>query len=209
VNPAQSRLIRFPEIRKREDSYAPAELREDARLLAAIAGGDEPALELLYQRRSRLIYSLLTRMLGGETEAQEVTQDVFVQIWRKANQYDALRGTPTGWIIMIARGLALDRLRSRARRATTTAEYERQAGALALEDASGFRQMQQDELAAACARALHNLPETQKRAVQLAFMRGWTHEEISSAEGQPLGTIKARIRRALITLRKALKGHHD
>ena len=209
MNPAENRLIRFPEVRKRDDSHSAAEVREDARLLAAISEGDEQALELLYHRRSRVIYSLLTRILGGETEVQEVMQDVFVQIWRKAKQYDSLRGTPTGWIIMIARGLALDRLRARARRANTTAAYERQVASLALEEASGFRQMQQDELAAACARALGNLPETQKRAVQLAFIRGWTHEEISTAEGQPLGTIKARIRRALITLRKALKGHHD
>ena len=209
VNPAQNSLIPFPEVRQREHLYSPAELREDARLLAAIANGDEQALEALYHRRSRLVYSLLTRILASETEGQEVTQDAFMQIWRKADKYDASRGSPTGWIIMIARGLALDRLRARARRATTAAEYERQAAALALEDATGFHQMQQDELTAACARALNNLPETQRHAVQLAFLRGWTHEEISSAERQPLGTVKARIRRALITLRKALKGHHE
>jgi RNA polymerase sigma-70 factor (ECF subfamily) len=112
------------------------------------------------------------------------------------------------WMIMIARGLALDRLRSRSRRSATRAAYEQEVASLAVEELDGSREIQRDELAAVCAAALNRLPEPQSRALQLAFLRGWTHEEIASVEGEPLGTIKARIRRGLLALRQTLKDYH-
>ena len=105
-------------------------------------------------------------------------------------------------------GLAVSRLRARARRSATHASYQREIASLAVEEMDGARQTERNELAFACAAALHNLPELQGRAIQLAFLRGWTHEEIASAEGEPLGTVKARIRRGLQALRKALKDHY-
>ena len=109
---------------------------------------------------------------------------------------------------MIARGLALDRLRARSRRSASQAAYEQEVASLEVEEINGARQTERDELASACATALHSLPEPQARALQLAFIRGWTHEEIAGAVGEPLGTVKARIRRGLLSLRQALKDYH-
>jgi RNA polymerase sigma-70 factor (ECF subfamily) len=183
------------------------EAGDDARLLAVVAEGGQHALAALYHRRSGLIYSLLVRMLVHEMEAQEALQDTFLHIWRRAREYDPERSPPMAWIIMIARGLARDRLRARSRRNAGQAAYEREVASLEVE-INGARQTERDELAAACASALNNLSESQGRTLQLAFLRGWTHEEIARAVGEPLGTVKARIRRGLLALRKTLKDHH-
>jgi RNA polymerase sigma-70 factor (ECF subfamily) len=184
-----------------------AEVREDARLLAVIAGGDQHALATLYRRRAGLLYSLLVRMLANEMEAQEVVQDTFIRIWRRADEYDPQGCSPTTWMIMIARGLALDRLRARSRRNAGRIAYEREVASLEME-INGQQRTERDELAAACASALNDLPEPQGHALQLAFLRGWTHEEIARAMDEPLGTVKARIRRGLLAMRKVLKDYH-
>ncbi len=171
------------------------------------AAGDQAGFAALYRRRSGLIYSLLVRMLVNEMEAQEVMQDAFVQIWRRAHQYDSERSSPIAWMIMITRGLALDRLRARSRRNVGHAAYEREMASLELE-IKGTRPAEREELADVCASALNALPDEQAHAVQLAFVRGWTHEEIARATGEPLGTVKARIRRGLLALRKTLKDYH-
>ncbi|HLX71174.1 MAG TPA: sigma-70 family RNA polymerase sigma factor [Verrucomicrobiae bacterium] len=189
-----------------EDSLK-AEVREDARLLAAIADGNQHALAALYRRRGDMLYSLLMRMLTNEMEAQEATQDAFVAIWQRAHKYDPCRSSPLAWMVMIARGLALDRLRARSRRSANHTAYEHEVMSLELEINRPI-QAERDDLAAACASALNRLPEDQAHAVQLAFLRGWTHKEIASAAGEPLGTVKARIRRGLLALRKALKDYH-
>lgn len=205
---AENQMVRFPGGGPPDELHDAVEVREDARLLTGIAGGDQHALAALYRRRGSLIYSLLVRMLVNEMEAQEVMQDTFVQVWRRAHKYDPGRSSPMAWMIMIARGLAWDRLRSRSRRSATHAAFEREVASLEVEEINGARQAERDELAVACAAALNGLPEDQGHALQLAFLRGWTHEEIACAVGEPLGTIKARIRRGLLSLRKALKDHH-
>ena len=184
------------------------EVREDARLLAMIAARDSQALAMFYRRRGGLVYSLLIRMLGNEMEAQEATQDTFINIWRRAERYDARRSAPLAWVIMIARGLAMDRLRARSRRHASYAAFEREVASLEIENRTTERHTARDELASACATALNNLPDEQAHALQLAFLRGWTHEEIATAVGEPLGTIKARIRRGLLALRKVMKDFH-
>jgi RNA polymerase sigma-70 factor (ECF subfamily) len=188
------------------DSLSP-EAREDTRLLARIAEGDQGCFAALYRRQGGLIYSLLIRMLVNEMEAQEVMQDAFVQIWRRAHQFDSRRSSPIAWMIMIARGLAVDRLRARSRRDVGHAAYEREVASLEFE-IKGMHPVEREELADVCASALNRLPDEQGRAVQLAFIRGWTHEEIARAIGEPLGTVKARIRRGLLALRKTLKDYH-
>jgi RNA polymerase sigma-70 factor (ECF subfamily) len=182
------------------------EAREDARLLARVAEGDQNGFAALYRRRGGLIYSLLIRMLVNEMEAQEVMQDAFVQIWRRAHQFDPGRSSPIAWMIMISRGLAMDRLRARSRRDVGHAAYEREIASLELEIKGTH--IEREELADVCASALNRLPDEQSHAVQLAFIRGWTHEEIAHATGEPLGTVKARIRRGLLALRKTLKDYH-
>ncbi len=199
-------MLRFRGSGSPEDSPEAA-VREDARLLSSIADGDQQALAALYRRHSSLLFSLLVRMLVNEMEAQETMQDAFVAIWRRAKRYDPCRSSPVAWMVMVARGLALDRLRARSRRSVNQAAYEREMMSLEME-INGSRQTERDELAAVCAAALHNLPEAQGHALQLAFFRGWTHEEIARAVGEPLGTVKARIRRGLLALRKAFKDYH-
>ena len=184
-----------------------AAARDDARLLAAIAGEDQHALATLYRRHGGLIYSLLFRMLENEMEAQEIMQDTFVHIWRNAGKFDLERSSPVAWMVMITRGRAYDRLRARARRKAGLAAYEREVASLEV-DVNAVRETERSELAEVCASALNQLEEPQARALQLAFLRGWTHEEIAGAVGEPLGTVKTRIRRGLLALRKVLKDYH-
>jgi RNA polymerase sigma-70 factor (ECF subfamily) len=134
-------------------------------------------------------------------------QDTFLQIWRRAAECDPARSSPLSWMIMIARGRALDRLRARRRRSATHAAYESEIASLEV-DLNGSREAERDELAVACRAALEHLPEQQGRALQLAFLRGWTHEEIARAMGEPLGTVKGWIRRGLLSWRKILKDYH-
>lgn len=203
---AENQMLRCSGDGTPEDSLK-AEAREDARLLATIADGNQHALAALYRRRGDMLYSLLMRMLANEMEAQEATQDAFVAIWQRAHKYDPCRSSPLAWMVMIARGLALDRLRARSRRSANHAAYEQEVMSLEMET-NRPTQTERDDLATACASALNSLPEAQAHAVQLAFLRGWTHEEIANAAGEPLGTVKARIRRGLLALRKALKDYH-
>lgn len=185
------------------------EAREDARLLYAIAGGDERALAALYHRRGGLIYSFLTRMLGHEAEAQEALQDTFIRLWRRAKDFDADRSSATGWLLLFARGLALDRLRARSRHVAKLSAYESEVAALETGAGDGGRNGEPpDELARVCREALQKLPADQRRALELAFFRGWTHQEISTTQGEALGTVKARIRRGLHALRKTMKDYY-
>ena len=204
---ANKETLRFPGSGN-IDVLSSSEQVEDLRLLALIARGEQAALKALYERRGGLVYSLLARMLVDEMEAQECMQDVFVLIWRKAAQYDSDRARPLTWMMMLARGRACDRLRARARRAQTAAAYQREVAVLEVElgEENGC---ERDGLSEECAAALNALPDAQSQAVQMAFLRGWTHEEIARAVGEPLGTIKARIRRGLLSLRKVMKGRHE
>jgi len=186
------------------------DVRDETRLLAEIGRGNSLALKELYDRKSGLIYSMLTRTLIDEMEAQECLQDVFLVIWRRAAEFDSDRSSPLAWMLMIARGRAWDRLRRRNRCAATHAEYEREVASLEVEITEcANNRIECDEISNVCAKALNELPDEQSRALQLAFFRGWTHEEIARAVGEPLGTIKARIRRGLQALRRKLKNRHD
>lgn len=180
----------------------------DARLLQEIGQGSHASLARLYERRAGALYSMLVRMLTREAEAEEVLQDAFVRIWNRAATFDPARSAPFTWMIMIARGLALSRLRTRGRAQTGLAAYEQELASLEVEHLSGGWQNPDPDLPALCAGALRRLPEPQRRALELAFFRGWTHAEIAEATGEPLGTIKARIRRGLEALRGWLKDFH-
>ena len=206
VRSAENHMLRFPGNYKPDDTQA-MEAREDARLLTSIAGGDQQALAALYQRRKTLLYSLLARILGNDMEAQEILQDTFVLIWRRAHEYDPVRSSPLAWMVMIGRGRALDQFRSRSRRQANHAVYEQEMVSLEVE-LDRRPQVDREELATVCKTALNELPEAQSRALQLAFLRGWTHEEIARATNEPLGTIKARVRRGLLAMRKAMKDYH-
>lgn len=210
VDTAEKQILRFPGVPENRGAASTQAAAEDLQLLKLIASGDQQAVASLYQQRGPLLYSLVLRMLGDEMEAQEIMQDTFLQIWRRAGSHDPARSAPLTWMILIARGLALDRLRRGGRRRANHAAFEAEIAALEIEVVNRPRQMERDELTTVCAAALNRLPEAQAHAVQLAFLRGWTHEEIAQAQNEPLGTIKARIRRGLQALRQTLKEyHHD
>lgn len=209
VDSAENQILQFPSQPRGRSTSAAPEVEEDLRLLRQIAAGDQQAVAALYQQRGTLLYSLLLRMLGDKMEAQEVMQDTFVRIWRRAASYDPARSAPLAWMILIARGLAVDRLRSRRRRQANFATLEAEIASLEMETGNSLRQIERDELSGVCTAALERLPEAQAHALQLAFLRGWTHEEIASAQNEPLGTIKARIRRGLQALRQTLKDYRD
>ena len=182
---------------------------EDVRLIAQIADGQTGALSELYRRRGGALFRFLQRILGEDPDAEEILQDAFVTIWRRAGGYDPAKSGPLTWMMMIARGLALDRLRQRSRRLSG---FERLKSADSGDGAGAdmaSAQLEADEQARRLGSALYSLPETQRTAIEMAFYRGCTQEEIARATGEPLGTIKARIRRGMLSLRLRLQNRHE
>lgn len=186
-----------------------ADAATDARLLAELAAGQSGSLAELYRLRGGALLALLLRMLGDPQEAEEALQDTFVQLWRRAQHYDAAKAGPFTWMVMIARGLALDRLRRRARQDAAFDCYREAAGTGELDAHDGFARTAGAEAAGHIVRALGKLPPEQRQAIELAFWRGHTQEEIARTTGEPLGTIKARIRRGMLALRQQLKDRHE
>lgn len=162
-------------------------------LVRDIAGGDHGALGSLYDRYAGLVNGLALRILRNTSEAEEVVQEVFLQVWHQAARFDPSRGSVGGWVCMMARSRALDRARRRVAR--------REDGEDALPLAVAVPRT--DE-ALAVRRALDDLSPDQKLALELAYYEGLSQSEIATRLGQPLGTIKTRIRAAMIRLREVL-----
>lgn len=182
---------------------------DDVRLIAQIADGQAGALSELYRRRGGALFRFLQRILGEDPDAEEILQDAFVAIWRRADGYDPAKSGPLTWMMMIARGLALDRLRQRSRRLSGVERLKAaNPGGEAGADTASTR-LEANEQARRLGFALGSLPETQRTAIEMAFYRGCTQEEIAQATGEPLGTIKARIRRGMLSLRLRLQNRHE
>jgi RNA polymerase sigma-70 factor (ECF subfamily) len=183
----------------------PPEQREqmDARLVERIARGDQQALADLYDRFSGPLYGTALRVLRDPAEAQDVVHDVFVTLWEKAGTFEVGRGSAFSWAVTLVRNRAIDRVRMRRRRAELLARsVPADLGyAEASTAASGGETAAQDDDARAIRAAVATLPLEQKRALELAFFSGLTQEEIAKKLSEPLGTVKARIRRGLIKLR--------
>jgi RNA polymerase sigma-70 factor (ECF subfamily) len=178
----------------------------DLDLVDRIKRGDSSALDDLHERYSSPVYSLVWKILQNAEEAEEVALDVFWQVWRQADRYDPSRGAPPAWIFTVARSRAIDRLRARQRREDRTISFDDPAVNLdpldeeaAPDLVASFRQ-RRDTMR----EAVTTLPVAQREAIELAFFKGLTHVEIAQRLGQPLGTIKTRIRQGLIKLRKSL-----
>jgi RNA polymerase sigma-70 factor (ECF subfamily) len=185
--------------------HTPAiESREaDLATLARMAKGDHDALGELYDRYARPVYSLALRILQDHAEAEDVVQEVFSQAWSQASRYDTSRGSAAAWLLNIARSRAIDRLRSRRARPDNTADS---GAALNVPDLAVSQDMQllSAEQIARLKRALQQLPVIQRIALELAYYEGLTHAEIADRLEQPLGTIKTRIRQAVIRLRESM-----
>ncbi len=174
-------------------------------LLTRVAAGDRDAFSRFYDRLAPVAFGLIRRVLRDPEAAAEVLQEVFWQVWREAPQYDPQRGSPEAWLVMRAKTRAIDRLRSMRRR-------ERTFVAPLDESVARREDGRADDPAVAAAdrglvqTALAQLPEAQRRVIELAFFEGLTQSEIATKLGEPLGTVKTRARLGLERLRGALKG---
>ncbi len=179
--------------------------QEQARLLAAMAKGDKSALGRLYDSLSRPLYSLAFRIINDNAEAQDIVQDVFLQIWQKASTYDTSRGSVFGWAATLTRNRAIDRVRMRKRRTELLAESAPDLQPAPLSgDLDSGASMWIREKATAVRNALGQLAPDQQKAIELAFFSGLTQLQIADKLNEPLGTIKARIRRGLLKLKETL-----
>jgi len=177
----------------------------DRQLLARIAAGDAHAFGQLYDRFSTLVYSLAVKILRDNAAAEDLAQEVFVQIWERASYYDPRLGRPLTWIVTLTRNRAIDRLRAaqRGQRLMEAAAREQVAAE------SCGRELHEEvvgrETGLLVWAALKQLPDGQRRAIELAFFGGLTQTEIADGLSLPLGTVKARIRRGMMQMRDELK----
>jgi RNA polymerase sigma-70 factor (ECF subfamily) len=166
----------------------------DEPLLRLVAGGDSRALRSLYDRHAPAALALAFRILRTRSEAEEVVQDAFVEVWRRAKAFDPRRGTASSFVLNVCRSRALDRLRARGtaeRTAAASAREEPEPPPLPIESAVQRQDRERVQ------RALAALPAEQRGTIELAYFAGLTQREIADRLGQPLGTVKTRVRLAL------------
>jgi RNA polymerase sigma-70 factor (ECF subfamily) len=204
--------------RRRDDAHArPSSSRvppeqtatsSDADLLRLSAGGDKAAFGELYDRFSRPLYSLAMKVVGNSAEAEDLVQEVFVELWEKAGDFDASRAQPFTWAVSIIRNKSIDRLRSRTRRGAIVDRSGEDIAdrAMGLTASDARESAWFNESADLIREAFTDLPEEQRTAIELAYFEGLSQSEIADRLAQPLGTIKARIRRGLSRLRDRLAG---
>lgn len=182
----------------------------DARLAQAIARGDDAAIGRVYDWYGSLVYSVARRILGNDAEAADATQEVFVNLWKRAAQFDSTRGSLAGYLLTMARTTAIDRLRHRRARpaAPLTAgggeQDESGVPAMPAPGAPPDEYCNITEARARVAAALALLPLEERRVLELAYFEGMSQSEIAAHTGAPLGTVKGRARNGLRRLREAL-----
>jgi RNA polymerase sigma-70 factor, ECF subfamily len=175
--------------------------RELVPLMEAVAAGDRSALAELYNRTSAKLYGVCIRLLGSEMEAEEVLQDVYLTVWKKADRFDGRKASPVTWLAVLARNKAIDRLRGR--RAPTTNLDD--AAELIDDSPSALEVLEQEEDRKRLLDCLEELEEQQRSSIRSAFLDGATYPELAEREQVPLGTMKSWIRRGLIRLRGCLE----
>lgn len=175
---------------------------DDAELVRRIAEGDGEALARLFDLHSPVVLGLLTRMLGGRSEAEEVLQEAFLQVWTQADRYDPSRSSARGWLLMLARSRALDRMRRRDARRRREEESVESAD-VAIHPV-GTGRLEESETRSRVSSALGALSPEQRHCIELAFFEGLTHTQIAERLKAPLGTVKSRILLGMNKLRQAL-----
>jgi RNA polymerase sigma-70 factor (ECF subfamily) len=170
----------------------------DLALVSAIRSGDQNAMASLYDRYSPVVYSVALRVLGDTGAAEDIQQDVFMQLWRNPGAFDASRGNLGAWLAVITRNRAIDALRKR--RPETDPE---DVVLSVVPDMAG--EADRRRFAEKVRGALGAMPSSQRSALEMAYFEGMTHTEIAARTGEPLGTIKTRIRAGLMALRKAFQ----
>jgi RNA polymerase sigma-70 factor, ECF subfamily len=180
---------------------------DDMALVGRIARGDSAAFAAFYDRHASQVLGLLFKMLRRRAEAEEMLQEVFLQVWREAERYRAGGSTPRGWVFMLARSRAIDRLRSssaRRRREEATAAPAGSGVPSAVAPA-GPERLEERERRRRVADALAELPPEQRTAIEHAFFGGLSHREVADRLGEPLGTVKSRILLGMRKLRRSLE----
>jgi RNA polymerase sigma-70 factor (ECF subfamily) len=179
----------------------PSQIADDD-LMRAISRGDESALGTLYDRYRLILFGLILRILHDRQEAEDVLQEAFLQVWRRAKDFDPERGRTFTWLVTIARSRALDRLRMISSRSRFVEADEQMVSDEVIDTAEVLAKSEQGEIVR---QALRELPDEQRRALLLAYFEGLTQAEIAERLGDPLGTVKTRMRSGLIKLRELLR----
>jgi RNA polymerase sigma-70 factor (ECF subfamily) len=174
-------------------------------LLARVAKRERAALEQLYDRYSNIIYATAMKFLKEDADAQDVVQDVFIQIWDKAKLYDPAKGKPLTWALTLTRNRSIDRIRAIQRRTRLRDDFEKET---VVDESEGVREalsgVDASEKSQILRDAVGRLSPEQRNVIELAFFSGFTQSEIADRLGEPLGTIKARARRGLMKLKEIL-----
>jgi RNA polymerase sigma-70 factor (ECF subfamily) len=181
--------------------------KEDPDLIQRMASRDADALDAFYGRYNRIAFGLILRIVGNRADAEDVLVDVFWQVWQQSPRYDSSRGKPIAWLLTIARTRAIDCLRSSNRQ-----HLQNPGGAVQNPEGIQRASPEPDTFIAADTRrgvqeALQTLSEQQRIPIEMAYFEGMSHTEIAAALGQPLGTVKDRIRTGMVHLRKRLKAY--
>ena len=200
MNPSEQELSYSREVRSNA---------EDVALIRRMCDADETALGALYDRWVRSLYSLVFHLLKDADEAEDVVEETFWQAWRKASSYEPSRGAVSTWLLTIGRRRALDRLRAKDRRRE---ESMSQTGVLADMASSlpdPFQAAEGSERRSNVRAALNELPEEQRSVLELGYFQGLSQTEIAEMTGQPLGTVKTRMRLAMQKLREPLSMYRE
>ena len=185
-------------------SSSPREVSLDATLLSRLLQKDVSAFEQLYDRHSRLVYGLVLRILQQASTSEEVVQDVFLQLWRNADQYDSSRGPFVPWLCTMARNRALDQLRLKSERQRRREDQPDELPSVVV--APDYEKALDEKRRAERVRALMaSLTPQQKKAIELAYFEGLSHSEIAATLKEPLGTVKSWIRNGLLRLKEGLR----
>ena len=177
------------------------DLRDD-QLITLISNGEKEALDVFYNRHARSVFSLARYMLRDTTLAEEATQDIFVNLWLKASSYNPQRGKPQAWFMSIAHHRIIDLIRARKRHLQSTNEVSHELLDLHPSSGPGTEELAYRNLAReTIIKALASLPSEQREVLVLAYFEGYSQSEIASKLGQPLGTVKTRVRLGMQKLR--------
>jgi len=171
---------------------------QDGQLLDRVRRGDEQAMAVLYERYSKIVYSVALRVLRDSASAEDVLQDVFLGVWRRPESFISARGSLGGWLAVVARNRSIDMLRRK--RPSLQVEEVYLASPFDLADEAERNILMQRARA-----VIMHLPLEQRKTLEMAYFDGLTHSEIAEITGDPLGTVKTRIRNALLSLRKELE----
>ena len=178
---------------------------EELDLLRRIAQRERAAFEALYSRYANILYASALKFVKEDADAQDVVQDVFIQIWDKAKLYDPAKGKPLTWALTLTRNRAIDRIRAIQRRTRLRDEFEQET---TVDESVGVREalsgVDASEKGQILRAAVNQLSPQQKKVIELAYFSGLTQTEIADKLGEPLGTVKARARRGLLKLKELL-----